>query len=62
MPMTPDRRVAIVLVQDESEVDKKDLARAVTGAYHEIVEFNIEMNVMVIMQRLENRELKMRCK
>ena len=34
----------------ESEVDKKDSARPVTGTYHEIVWFNIEMNVMVIMQ------------
>jgi hypothetical protein len=34
----------------ESKVDKKDSARPVTGTYHEIVWFNIEMNVMVIMQ------------
>ena len=34
----------------ESEVDKKDLVRPATGTHHEIVWFNIEMNVMVIMQ------------
>ena len=46
----------------ESEVDKKDTARPVIGVYHKIVRFYIEMNVMVIMQRLENRKLRMRCK
>jgi hypothetical protein len=40
----------VVEEPSESKVDKKDLARPVTGAYHEIVWFNIEMNVMVIMQ------------
>jgi hypothetical protein len=34
----------------ESEVNKKDLARPVASAYHEIVWFNVEMNIMVIMQ------------
>lgn len=34
----------------ESEVDKIDSARLVTDTYHEIVWFNIEMNVVVIMQ------------
>ncbi len=40
----------VVEEPSESEVDKKDLARPVTSTYHEIVWFNIEMNVMVIMQ------------
>jgi hypothetical protein len=34
----------------ESEVYKKDLARPVTGTHHEIIWFDIEMNVMAIMQ------------
>ena len=34
----------------ESKVDKKDSVRPVTGTQHEIVWFNIEMNVMVIVQ------------
>ena len=33
----------------ESKVDKKDLHRPVTGTHHEIVWFNIKMNVMVII-------------
>jgi len=45
----------------ESKVNKKDLARPVTSTYHEIVWFNIKMNVMVIMQWLENCKLRMRC-
>jgi hypothetical protein len=34
----------------ESKIDKKDSAQAATGTYHEVVWFNIKMNVMVIMQ------------
>jgi hypothetical protein len=34
----------------ESEINKEDLAQAVTGTYHKVVWFNIEMNVMVIIQ------------
>ena len=34
----------------ESKVNKEGLARHVTSTYHEIVWFNIKMNVMVIMQ------------
>ena len=40
----------VVEEPSESEVDKKDLARPVTGTNHHIVWFNIEVNVMVIMQ------------
>jgi hypothetical protein len=34
----------------ESKVDKKDLAQPVTSTYHEIVWFNIKMNIIVTMQ------------
>jgi hypothetical protein len=34
----------------ESKVNKKDSAQPVTSTYHEIVWFNIEMNIVVIVQ------------
>jgi hypothetical protein len=42
----------------ESKVDKKDLAQPVTGTYHEIVWFNIKMNVIMIMQYLRTESLE----
>ena len=34
----------------ESEVNKKDSARPVTGTHHEVVWLNIKMNIVVIVQ------------
>ena len=51
----------VVKELSKPKVDKKDSVWHVTSIYHEIVQFNIEMIIMVIMQWLENQELKMRC-
>jgi hypothetical protein len=38
----------------ESKVNEKDLVWPIIGTYYKIVWFNIEMNIMVIIQWLEN--------
>ena len=52
----------VVEEPSESEVDEKDSAPPVTDTYHEIVWFNIEMDVMAIMKWLENWKLRTRYK